>query len=213
MTIATLPQATKVLELITQKKVSSNQLQRLLEGGFISDLLEVNGSLDRESFRQFLGLGNLMPSLLELTGVVLPEQSVTYGDRIAAGGYDWKDDDITEKQFPLTLPAGPRPLVLAHFDKVRARQQVEEWSTENGYEFALFDDLLAVGSHPEYKELQRQFPIIQLGSSAVIHGYRRVPYLGRGVAERDLDLLWYDVLDWVRGCRFLLVRKVQPLVT
>lgn len=206
MNLATLKQANKLLELVIQKEVPSNRLQRLLEGGFIADLLEVDGHLDRDAFRQLLGLGNLMPDLMELTGSTLPEQSVTFGDRLAAGSYDWKDEAITEKRFPLTLAAGPRQLVLAHFNKVMTSQKVEEWAATNGYEVALIDDLFAVGCHSDYKELQRQFPIIALGSSARVDGLRRVPYLSGHVARRDLFLDWYGD-DWYDGCRFLLVRK------
>ncbi|MEX1112291.1 MAG: hypothetical protein WEC84_02405 [Candidatus Andersenbacteria bacterium] len=207
MTIATLPQAHKVLELLAQKKVSSDQLQRLLEGGFIADLLEANGNLEREAFRKFLGLGNLYPTVTELTGVALPESSITFGDRIADGKYDWINDDITEKRFPLSLPGGPRQLAVVHFGRlVNSSQEVEQWAANNGYEVALIDDLLAVGSHPEYKELQRQFPVIALGSSAVIGGRRFVPYLYGNDSERDLYLYWYDY-DWFVSCRFLLFRK------
>lgn len=207
MTIATLPQAQQVLNLIIQKKVPSEQLQRLLEGGFLADLLDANGNLERESFRKFLGLGNLMPNLMELTSVVIPDQSVTFDDRIAKGDYNWKNDDLTEKRFPLTLSAGPRNLFLAHFDKTMTSEKVEAWAKENGYEVALIDDLLAVGSHSEYKELQRQFPILALGSSTVIDDERHVPDLSRVGSERYLRLYWY-VDDWSGLCRFLL-RKVS----
>lgn len=206
MSIATLSQGQQILNLVTQKKVSSEHLQRLLEGGFLADLLDANGNLERESFRMFLGLGQLMPSLTELKGIILPGKDCSLTSRIKDGGYDWKNDDITEKRFPLTLAAGPRPLVLAHFNKVMTSPQVEEWATENGYEVALIDDLLAVGSHSEYKELQRQFPIIALGSSTVFDGERYVPGLGRNDSKRDLDLGWYGN-EWHGYCRFLLVRK------
>lgn len=208
MSLTTLGQGAKVIELILQKETPAKQMQDLLESGLLADLLDANvGSVNREDFRKLLGLGKPMPDMMELLGIALPELSVTYGDRIAAGGYDWKDSGITEKRFPLTLPAGPRDLVLVHFNKVMSTQKVEQWAKENGYEVAFFDDLLAVGSHPDYKELQRQFPIIQLGSSAEVDGHRRVPFLSRHDAERNLYLRWYDGLDWNGRCRFLLVRK------
>lgn len=208
MNLTTLGQGAKVIELILQKETPAEQMQDLLKSGLLADLLDANvGSVNREDFRKLLGLGKLMPDIMELAGIILPNQSVTYGDRIAAGGYDWKDGDITEKRFPVTLPAGPRNLVLVHFNKVMSTQKVEAWAKENGYEFALFDDLLAVGSHPDYKELQRQFPIIQLGSSARVCGDRSVPCLDRNDAGRYLDLRWYDDDGWNDSCRFLLVRK------
>ncbi|MEO6077176.1 MAG: hypothetical protein ABIP54_00115, partial [Candidatus Andersenbacteria bacterium] len=206
--VATLKQANKLLELVIQKETPSEQLQTLYEGGYLADLLDANlSTMNREAFRKFCGLGQLMPDLMELNGIILPEQSVTFGDRITKGAYDWKNDDLTEKRYPLTLSAGPRNLVLAHFNKVMTSKQVEAWASENGYEVALIDDLLAVGSHSEYKELQRKFPIIALGSSAVVGGRRHVPDLSRSDSRRFLYLLWYFDA-WRGGCRFLL-RKVS----
>lgn len=208
MNLTTLGQGAKVLELILQKETNSEQMQNLLESGLLADLLDANvGSINREDFRKLLGLGKLIPDIMELTGVLLPELSVTLGDRIAAGDYAWKDDAITEKQFPLTLPAGPRNQVLVHFNKVITTQTVETWAKENGYEVALFDDQLAVGSHPKYKELQRQFPIIQLGSSAEVYGYRSVTHLDGNDTWRNLYLHCCDDNVWNNNCRFLLVRK------
>jgi hypothetical protein len=209
MNITTLGQGAKVLQLILQKETTSEQMQDLLESGLLADILDANvGSVNREDFRELLGLGKT-PDIMELTGVVLPELSVTYGDRINAGGYDLKDKAIKQKRFPLTLPAGLRNLVLVHFNKVMTNQEVAVWAKENGYEFALFDDLLAVGSHPEYKDLQRQFPIIQLGSSARVYGSQCMPCLWcRHGTKRDLYLSWFlGSLGWAVRCRFLLVRK------
>ncbi|MBI1833684.1 MAG: hypothetical protein HYR90_02565 [Candidatus Andersenbacteria bacterium] len=154
MSIATLRQAQQVLNILTQEKVSCGQLQWLIEGGFITDLLKANRNLDREAFRKFLSSGQLYPTVMELTGVVIPEKEKTLGDRIADGAYDGKNGDITEKRCPLSLPPGPRNLVLVHFGRVVLTRDVEQWAAENGYEIALIDDLLAVGSHPEYKITQ-----------------------------------------------------------
>lgn len=75
-------------------------------------------------------------------------------------------------------------------------------------ELAKTEDLLAVGAHPKHKELQREFPIICLGSSAVLPGERRVPYLGGGWdVKRKLSLLYCDDSRWSDYCRFLLVGK------
>ena len=111
--------------------------------------------------------------------------------------------------FPLTLPAGPRDLVLVHFKERVTNERVVQWADENDYEVALIDDLLAVGSHPKYRELQHKFYIIQLGSSAVVDGRgRHVACLYGCNTERSLYLDWYDD-DWHDNCRFLLVRKAS----
>ena len=145
-------------------------------------------------------------TVVKLPGIVLSGATVSLADRIAAGQYDWCNDDITAERFPLKLQAGPRSLLLVHFDKVMTIAKVEQWAAQNGYELALIDDLLAVGSHPEYRELQRKYPIVALGSSAVVSGSRYVPYLGRFSTYRYLYLGWC-VNDWSGRCRFL-VRKV-----
>jgi len=211
MSTATLPQATKVLELITQKKVPSDRLQRLLEGGFLADLLEANGNLNRDEFRQFLNLGKLLPDLTELEGIVIPD-GATIASLKAAGEYDNQSDDakryLTDEHFTVTV-TGSRRLFLAHFDKVVTSEHVEAVAKEMGYNVGLAEDLLCVGAHPEHRGLQRQFPIIALGSSAVVHGKRGVPYLRRWGDGRDLYLRWYDS-EWNGYCRFLLVGKENP---
>jgi len=52
---ATLKQGRKVLELM--EDVPAGQLQKLLEGGYISDLLRANvNQMSREDFRKLCGL-------------------------------------------------------------------------------------------------------------------------------------------------------------
>jgi len=59
-------------------------------------------------------------------------------------------------------------------------------------------------AHPE---LQKQFPIIALGSVwRDSSGSRQVPYLGVGAYDRKLYLDDFG-LDWAARCRFLGVRK------
>jgi len=211
MSIATLPQATKVLKLITQKKVSSDRLQWLLEGGFLADLLEANGNFSRDEFRQFLNLGKLHPDLTELSGIVIPE-GATIASLKTASECDYQSDYaeqyITDEHFKVTV-AGPRRLCLAHFNKNVTSQHVEEVAEEMGYEFALVEDLLSVGAHPEHRELQRQFSIVALGSSTVVVGDRRVPSLDGWGGRRGLRLTWYGG-GWRDRCRFLLVGKDTP---
>ncbi len=155
------------------------------------------------------------PVITDLIGVVLPRQSKTLTDRIADGKYDYVNSDITSAFFPLTLPAGPRDIVLARFNKQMSskevqRSAVERWAKENGYELATIEDLLAVGSHSEYRELQRKFPIIAFGSSAFIRNCERVPYLDRAVSDRRLRLAYCCRSSWPARYRFLL-RKVSKL--
>lgn len=69
---ATLKQAGKVLEVIGQKEIPCEQLQRLLGSGLLSDLLEANleNSIDRNAFRTLIGLKPLNSSSRKLFGTV-----------------------------------------------------------------------------------------------------------------------------------------------
>lgn len=148
------------------------------------------------------------PVVTNLLSIVLPERGKTLGERIADGGYDWTSNDITEKRFPLTLPAGPRQLAIVHFRHVMGSKDIEQWAAKNGYEVALIDDLLAVGAHPQHKKLARPLPVFSLGSSAAIDGDRCVIYLCWCGSERGLLLLCDG--DWNDCCCFLLVRPPSP---
>lgn len=54
---ATLKQARKVLDLIADKEVPEDQLQKLLESGLLADLLDANTeAVNREDFRRAIGL-------------------------------------------------------------------------------------------------------------------------------------------------------------
>ncbi len=212
---ATFKQARQVLNVVDQQELAGKQLQQLFTSGLFADLCEaVKGDgfakLDRDTVRVALGLSKLIPDpiITDLAGVVLPDPSKTLGDRIADGGYDWKNSDITAERFPLKLPAGPRDLSLVWFQRDMKSEAVEQWADKNGYEVSPIDDLLAVGAHPEHRELQRQFPIIALGSSAVLDGDRHVSYLYGGDSGRHLYLYWFGG-GWGGDCRFLLARKVS----
>lgn len=126
-------------------------------------------------------------------------------EMIAAGRYDWKNDDITAKRFPrsgsgtVTVDAK-----LFHFNHTMTSDAVERELEAAGYRSATIAELLAFGA--AFPEVQRQFPVVALGSVTRVFGYRSVPYLsGRG-AGRRLNLSWSG-LDWDVVCRFLAVRK------
>lgn len=124
-----------------------------------------------------------------------------------AGKYDgYKPNiDLICKHFSITR-RGPRKLYLAHFKEEMGSEEVEKAVVAMGdKELALVEDLLAVGAHPKHKELQRKFPIICLGSSAVLRGHRYVPYLCRWFGRRKL-YLGCDDYGWYDRCRVLLVQ-------
>lgn len=150
-------------------KLDDDQLKKIAP--CIDDLIEAVtkgrdlSKLDREDFREDLGIGDSLPNpiITVLDGIVLP--GTGWNARWGETGCNRESRDITEANLPLTLPPGPRNLVLVHFDVSTDYEKVERWAKENSYGLAVIDDLFAVAAHPEYANLQLKFDIIALGAS------------------------------------------------
>ena len=142
----------------------------------------------------------------EITLIV--DYSKTVEKMIAAGKYDWKNSDITNKHFPLLAElSGQKTAVskLFHFNRGISSDDVISEMDKAGYRPATLPELLALGEIQP--DLQRQFPIIALGSIWHVTGGRRfVSCLRVAGVERELDLLWFGYV-WDARCRFLGVRK------
>lgn len=209
---ATYRQAQHVLKIVGQQELSGKQLQGLLVSGLFTDILEAAATdgfatLHRDTVRVALGLPKLTPDpdIIELGELTVGEKATTE-EMVRAGEYNYASENITTANFPITRH-GPRKLYLVHYKKDMDTKEVEAAVAAMGdKELALVEDLLAVGAHPKHKELQREFPIICLGSSAVLDGARLVPSLSRWYGRRELDL---DDCGgrWRALCRFLLVGK------
>jgi hypothetical protein len=98
-----------------------------------------------------------------------------------------------------------RTLELVHFNRVMTTDQALEELDKQDFRLATIEELLAFGA--TYPELQREFPIVELGSAwRDQHGMRRVAYLHREGSRRTLHL--YGIKsDWYGSYRFLAVRK------
>lgn len=138
-------------------------------------------------------------------GAVVVGYDQTLDQMIAAGRYDWKNGDITAKNFPV-VGNGNREFVpeVVHFDRNISSDDAEKELDKLGFRAATDEELLAFGAI--FPEVQRKFPIVALGSVALVGGFRRVVCLGGGGAGRYLSLRWRDD-DWLALCRFLAVRK------
>lgn len=148
----------------------------------------------------------------KVTGSVSQKHPVTVGygvsmaKMVKAGKYDWVNGNITQENFP---SEGNRTAevdtVLVHLNKVASTDEVLRHLDSLGLRPATIAELMAFGV--KYPEIQREFPVIALGSvwqdSA---GGRRSPGLGRGGADRRLALSWIDYV-WNGVCRFLAVSK------
>lgn len=133
---------------------------------------------------------------------------------VNAGEYDWVNDNITADHFPVK-GEGRREadIVLFHFDKNMESGDVIAEMNKEGYRPAAIEELAALGR--EYPDLQRQFPIVAMGSVwQGSDGYRFVPCLFRFGSERSrsLDLYWFD-LRWSAPFRFAAVRKRKSPMT
>lgn len=133
----------------------------------------------------------------------------TIEQAIADGKYDWKDSDITAKNFPISPEMiGKKSDVSAklfHFNRDISSDDVISEMDKSGYRPATLMELLVLGIL--FPELQRQFPIVALGS--IWHDgfdYRHVPYLNVFGSRRGLNLCGFDG-GWDAHDRFLGVRK------
>jgi len=118
---------------------------------------------------------------------------------ISSSNKDFTKEIITKKGIREELK-----VVLLHLDRVATSQEVLAEMERLGLRPATLAELLALGAkHPE---LQREFPIIALGSSCTLYGYRRVASLWSYVSWRRLGLDYFDA-RWPEYCRFLAVSK------
>lgn len=210
---ATAGQARHSLTILDQQGLSADNY-RTLHDGYLADLAQAVklGTIpDRQTFRTMLKLNALAPESFRLT--------VDYGQpleaMIAAGKYDWKNDDITAKRFPLIAKESNGGIVeveacLFHFNRVieskYAIKAIEAADKDNPWTAGQIEHVLAFGAF--FPEEQRKFPVIGLGSVAGILGGRSVPGLWEGGTGRGLGLDWWGG-GWRDGCRFLAVRKVS----
>jgi hypothetical protein len=127
-------------------------------------------------------------------------------DAIAAGKYDRKNADITDKHFPSKRKGtADTEIILVKFDKDMTSEDVLRELDKQGLRAAELPELLAFGE--KYPDVQREFPIVALGSVwKASRGLRRVPYLDGDAGKRGLNLFWF-VDGWSSRCRFAAVRK------
>jgi|GEM_PF-1378792 hypothetical protein len=142
----------------------------------------------------------------ELEKILFIYPSLSLSDRIAAGKYNWVNSDITEKNFPTSVEKDYEvEYRIFHFNRSISSESAIVETKKEGFRAGNSVELLKLG---EIKpELQREFPIVALGSSWRDARGRRVPVLGRNDDKRVLDLRWFEGV-WNDNFRFLGVRHV-----
>lgn len=178
----------KVIEAIESSSLSASQVIELIAGSKKTEKVVDNS-------------GEIILNI---------DYTKTIEQAIADGNYDWKNDNITAQHFPVSPEMiGKKAEVSAklfHFNRDISSDDVISEMDKAGYRPATLMELLVLGFL--FPELQRQFPIVALGSRwHGAGGYRGVPYLFvRGRRELDLTSRGFAD-DWLAPCRFLGVRQ------
>jgi len=208
MNTHTSAQSKKFIELLEQKGVTPSRFQLALASGVLSDVFEEKATLsNRLAVRRALELGALSSEL----GSHIVDYDMSLDEMIVAGNYDWKNDDLNAKRFPI-IGKGKVEFedTIFHLDRnISSEDAVKEIiaaDPKNPWEPGKTENILAYGA--KNPEEQRKFPIVGLGSVGEVFGDRYVPGLGRDGSKRRLYLLWWGD-DWNANFRFLAVRKVS----
>lgn len=189
---------------MTRRRVTDEQYGQLWR-----KLTEVARRVDEGTieFGKVMGsLQGIIESVFESVFSLIIDYTQSLEKMIAAGHYDWKNDDITQEHFPIK-GSGRQEVeaVLFHFNRMVSSEQMISEMEKAGYEPGKIEHLLALGA--SQPDLQRRFPIVALGSSWVDPvGDRGVPYLDGDASGRDLRLRWFKH-DWLASDRFLAARK------
>lgn len=192
-------QALQTRKMAIDKGVHRDAYQSALDDGTLARFLDT--IKERKS-------GNgVQPTIDLATGIC--RFTVDFGrsleQMIADGHYDRRNNDITAARFPISGSGKVRVEgKLFPFNRYMSSDQVERELDAAGYRVATIAELLAFGA--SFPDVQRQFPVVALGSVAMVCGYRYVACLGRDGARRSLHLGWRDD-DWRDCYRFLAVRK------
>lgn len=174
----------------------------------LSDEVNALGGTD-DNLRQIISNHQLRKELAKMlvgnTANIYPINVVgNINDAVKSGNYDWSNSDISDKHFTADQPHDC-DLILKHFGKDMSTDAVLKALDAEGLRPATMSELLALGA--QYPELQRQFPIIALGSVwQDLFGSRYVGYLFSYGSKRELNLRYYDY-DWSDLCRFAAIRK------
>lgn len=142
---------------------------------------------------------------LDRTISITMDLSKTMAQLIADGKYDWVNESI-QKHFSVQVQEGSRTteVHLLHYKKDMSTDAVLADMDRQGLRPMTFLELLWIGIR--YPELQRDFPIVALGTVQQVSGDRSVACLCRYGSGRGLDLSWVGVV-WGEDFRFGAVRK------
>lgn len=201
-------QLLNIFAILKHKGATLESVQRTIASGVLSDVFDPMAKFDNhDAFRTALKLDTLATDVFHI--IVDYEQSLE--EMIAAGDYNWKNDDIIAKYFPI-MGEGIVKFEACYFHHVRgftyekAVTMIGQTDEDNPWFPAKIEHILSLGK--TYLEELLKFPIIGLGSVAKDSVGCRVPCLDWLGSERRLLLRsWRD--DWLPLYCFLAVRKIS----
>lgn len=183
--------------------VTPNQMKEFWE-------LVEKGKINRENFQKFLSNPeNIIKNnkIVDDIYSAIVDYNMSLAEMIKVGKYDYVNGEIASKNFPI-MGSGKVDISfeLVHLNKSASSEEVLLHMEKNNLRPATLAELLAFGA--KYPEIQREFPIVALGSFWINgDGIRLVLYLGKDNSKRFFNLYWFD-RDWSGDWRFLAVRKV-----
>ena len=145
---ATLTQATQLLKLVSEQKVSFDRLQALFDSGLISTLLKADITELKKARGRIEQILNLMP-LTQMLLVSVGRHS--FGELIAKGRYDYINPSVTEAgtRFLESAEQEDRTITFISFNEEMSPAEVELALHSQGLEACSIEELLSIGlQHP-----------------------------------------------------------------
>ena len=152
------------------------------------------------------GLIAAEPNYIVATFTVSVDETQTIEEAVAAGKFDWSHHEINSKNFPKLTDGqkSEKEVVLFHFEKKMHAEEIATEMDKAGYKPASVWDLL--GLAVKKPDLQKEFPVVALGSVCTISRNRFVTFLDEDSTGRKLTLDYVGGA-WNSGSRFAAVRK------
>jgi len=161
------------------------------------------GRITRDSLQEFLRHGAVaVRKVFRL--VVNYDESVEI--LVARGKYNYANPNIIAENFPTSRKGTVETeLHLVHLNRVVSTDEALRALDQMGFRPAEVKEILTLGA--ERPDLQREFPIVALGSRwQRPYGYASVACLYDDACGRFLNLYWIEY-GWSEYFRFLAVRK------
>ena len=145
---------------------------------------------------------------------IMFDPSKTRSQRIADGFYGKVHEWITEEHFPSapTVPSQPYEMTieLLRVDQQMTTRLINERTVRFAHVPLTIDFLLALGE--QYPEIQRNFPVVALGSGDRCDGNSRDRFPCLIARDGRRDLTWSGpTACWKEDVRFLVSRVDAPL--